>query len=205
MSEVRPRRRQARGERRIGQLLDAATAVFAEVGYEATTTNAIASRAGMSPGSLYQFFPNKEAIAEALAARFEERLGLAQAAAFDAGLVSLSTDELLDRVVDPMVRFNVENPSFQALFADPGVPDRVAGATRRLHAAVLGRVDAMIAARSPGLPPARRARAALVSVQLFRALLPLALSASGEERNAIVADLKSVLRGYLAPLIDRAS
>jgi hypothetical protein len=46
-----------------------------------------------------------------------------------------------------------------------------------------------------------RRGAALVSVQLFRALLPLALMTGGEQRSAIVADLKSVLRGYLAPLI----
>ena len=41
----RPRRRQARGERRIALLLDTAAEVFAEVGYEAATTNAIAARA----------------------------------------------------------------------------------------------------------------------------------------------------------------
>src|SRR6266542_6598743 len=60
-------RRQARGERRIAQLLDAAGEVFATVGYAAATTNAIAAQAGVSPGTLYQFFPNKQAMAEALA------------------------------------------------------------------------------------------------------------------------------------------
>src|SRR6266511_1332655 len=49
-------------------ILDAAAGVFADAGYERATTNAIAAAAGISPGSLYQFFPNKEAIAEALAA-----------------------------------------------------------------------------------------------------------------------------------------
>jgi AcrR family transcriptional regulator len=61
------KRRQARGQRRIDQLLDVAARVFAEVGFEAATTNGIAARAGVSPGSLYQFFPNKDAMAEALA------------------------------------------------------------------------------------------------------------------------------------------
>ncbi len=68
------RRRQARGQRRIDQILTVAEQVFADVGYEATTTNAIAARAGMSPGSLYQFFENKEAIAAGLAARYLDRL-----------------------------------------------------------------------------------------------------------------------------------
>ncbi|WP_207943797.1 helix-turn-helix domain-containing protein, partial [Actinomadura sp. KC345] len=41
----------------------------------AATTNRIAAAAGISPGSLYQFFPNKEAIAEALADRFSTQMG----------------------------------------------------------------------------------------------------------------------------------
>jgi AcrR family transcriptional regulator len=62
----KPRRRQVRGQQRMELVLDVAAQVFAEVGFEAATTNAIAARAGMSPGSPYQFFPNKDAIAKAL-------------------------------------------------------------------------------------------------------------------------------------------
>lgn len=62
-ADERPRRRQARGERRIAQLLEAAASVFCTTGYTAASTNAIAREAGVSPGTLYQFFPNKEAIA----------------------------------------------------------------------------------------------------------------------------------------------
>jgi AcrR family transcriptional regulator len=62
-----PLRRQARGERRIAQLLEAAGQVLADSGFAAATTNAIAARAGVSPGTLYQYFPNKEAIVAALA------------------------------------------------------------------------------------------------------------------------------------------
>lgn len=45
----RPRRRQARGERRITQLLEAAASVFCTTGYTAASTNAIAREAGVSP------------------------------------------------------------------------------------------------------------------------------------------------------------
>ena len=65
-------KRQARGEARIDQILIAAAECFGEHGYEATTTNRIAARAGISPGSLYQFFKNKEDIAHALATRYTE-------------------------------------------------------------------------------------------------------------------------------------
>jgi AcrR family transcriptional regulator len=48
------------------RILDAAAHVFAEYGYAAGTTNRIAEYAGLSIGSLYQYFPNKDAVLRAL-------------------------------------------------------------------------------------------------------------------------------------------
>lgn len=48
------------------RILAAAAHVFAEHGYAAGTTNRIAGRAGVSIGSLYQYFPNKDAVLRAL-------------------------------------------------------------------------------------------------------------------------------------------
>ena len=58
--------KRARGMQRVAELLQAAAAVFAEKGYEASTMTEIAARAGAPIGSLYQFFPVKEALADAL-------------------------------------------------------------------------------------------------------------------------------------------
>src|SRR5271157_6571018 len=62
-----------RGKQRVAALLDAGAELFAEKGYEAATMTEIAQRAGAAIGSLYQFFPSKEALAEALFNRFAER------------------------------------------------------------------------------------------------------------------------------------
>ena len=59
-----PRRR--RGHDRVAELLAAARAVFIEKGTEAATMTEIAARAGAAIGSLYQFFPTKEALADAV-------------------------------------------------------------------------------------------------------------------------------------------
>jgi AcrR family transcriptional regulator len=58
--------KRARGKQRVAELLEAATAVFTEKGYEAATMTEIAARAGAPIGSLYQFFPVKEALADTL-------------------------------------------------------------------------------------------------------------------------------------------
>jgi AcrR family transcriptional regulator len=174
--------------------------VFAEVGFEAATTNAIAARAGISPGSLYQFFPNKDAIAEALADRFVERLRDTQAI-FGPEIEYLPLDELIDHVIDPLVAFHIAHPGFQALFSGSMVSPRLASAVQGFLKAVISRAEAMFAVRAPHLPPERRARCARVSVELVRALLPLIVASDPRARDPMIAELKAVQRGYLAPLL----
>lgn len=195
-----PKRRQARGQQRIQLLLDVAEQLFAEVGFEATTTNAIAARAAMSPGSLYQFFPNKDAIAEALATRYLEQLHATQAYSFAPEIVHLPLDELIDRVVDPLVALHVAHPGFWTLFGGSTVSPRLAVATCDFMDAVHERAEAMFAVRAPHLTSVERSRCANVSVQLIRALLPLVVSADPEERDAVVRELKAAQRGYLEPI-----
>ncbi|MEU6604048.1 TetR/AcrR family transcriptional regulator [Streptomyces shenzhenensis] len=61
---LQPRKqpRQARAELTRQRILTAAAQVFAEYGYAAGTTNRIAEQARISIGSLYQYYPNKDAI-----------------------------------------------------------------------------------------------------------------------------------------------
>src|SRR5271155_4190490 len=65
-----PKRR--RGMLRVAALMEAATAVIGERGFESATMAEIAARAGAQIGSLYRFFPNKEVLADALMHRFGE-------------------------------------------------------------------------------------------------------------------------------------
>src|SRR5829696_4470142 len=51
-------------DRRRSDILDAAAAVFAERGYFNTSMKDIADRLGMQPGSLYHYYPSKEAALE---------------------------------------------------------------------------------------------------------------------------------------------
>ena len=53
-SHLRNRPRQARSAARVEHLLDVAEEIFEEVGYDAATTNLVASRAGVPVGTLYR-------------------------------------------------------------------------------------------------------------------------------------------------------
>jgi AcrR family transcriptional regulator len=73
--KVTPRRpRQERSREMVDTILAAATRVFVRVGYARATTNRIADAAGVSVGSLYQYFPSKDAIAIELMRRYRERV-----------------------------------------------------------------------------------------------------------------------------------
>ena len=62
--------RQARSRERLARMLDAAEELLVAEGPGALTTTRVASAAGVSVGSLYQYLPDKEAIVEALAGRY---------------------------------------------------------------------------------------------------------------------------------------
>ena len=194
-SDTAPRR-QERGRRRIEAILDAAEDVFAEVGYEAATTNLIASRAGISPGSLYQYFASKQAIAESLAGRCLAQLAETQAGVFDDDLATISLDELVDRVIDPMLAFNLAHPGAKALLVGGGLSPELTASTQRLHNALCGQTEVLIGMRTPGLSPKDRALMATVTIQIYAAVLPAILAATPRERPRLIRELKTALVGY---------
>lgn len=92
--------RQARSAETLERILDAAAQVFSRHGYASGTTNRIASEASMSIGSLYQYFPNKDAILLALARRHVRATADQLRACF---VEHHDPDTLIPVVIDAMV------------------------------------------------------------------------------------------------------
>ena len=193
-------RRQERGRRRIELILDAAEEVIAEVGYEAATTNLIAARAQISPGSLYQYFANRAAIVEALNARFVAHLAAARHGLDVVDLVGRPIPVLVDRIVDPIVDFSVAHPSANALLASVDVVPELAASGRALHTAIAERIGALVAAIAPGRGAHDRALATTVSLQILAGVLPTIVTAPPRERRALVRELKRALGAYWSTL-----
>lgn len=192
MDRHAPIRRQRRGLARMAEILDAAARVFAAQGYDRATTNAIAAEAGISPGSLYRFFSSKEDIARALAERYRLEIGESHRGAFtDVDVTTPDIDDLLDRVVDPIIAFNRRNPAFITLFTRSDLPALLSSPVQPLEEAFAERLAQILTARNPALAPAEVARTARTAIQIFRGLI------AGGTTPQDTAELKVVLRAYL--------
>src|SRR5215475_15857852 len=201
---AREPRRQGRGKERMQSLLRAAEEVFAEVGYDRATTNLIASRASVSPGTLYQFYPNKDAMAEALAARYAEELQGLHETVFEMKIAAVPLVELIDATVDPFLKFHHGAPAFEALFLAAAVSPELADRIRVLHNTVASRIIALFEQRAPDAKREELQWLAEAAVGIFRGLLPLITSLKGSKRARAIRELKTVLVRYLEPVLESA-
>ncbi len=109
---ARKQPRQDRSVQMVAAILEAAAAVFASLGYARATTNKIAARAGVSVGSLYQYFPNKDSLLAGLLARHHEDVHRVIGAAL-ARLADLSTplEDGMRELLENLVALHRENPA----------------------------------------------------------------------------------------------
>lgn len=189
----RDRRRvpqQERGTRRVQKLLDAAAAEFAQVGYDSATMTAIAERAEASIGAVYQYFPNKEALARALRTAYATELENHWAPLDRFGM---TVDELVDVLIDVMVTFMRERPAYIPLLNAPISYRRDPGTRHRLRE----RFAALFVAQNPRLEPPDALLMANVALQCVKGLNSLYADANEAARLELVSEYKQLLRTYL--------
>jgi AcrR family transcriptional regulator len=102
------------GRQRVAELLQAAAAVFQERGFEAATMAEIAERADAKIGSLYRFFPNKDAVADALTRQYVAALQ-AEFDAIHAHAADATPEQLADILIDLMVKLHPQARALTAL------------------------------------------------------------------------------------------
>lgn len=199
MSAGDPLRRspkQARAQQRLARILDAAEELFVEVGYQAASTNQIASRADTSIGSLYEFFPNKSALARALADRYVERLG----ALIDERVVNdpeQGGEQLIDVIVTSLDVFWRRHPAMVALLRGAlGAPELVS-AGEQLRLALVGHIEVMLIERRAGIAPDRARLVAEIAVDITRTLLERVQAEPGHRRAILLGELRIALLSYL--------
>ena len=111
---------QKRSRATVAALLDATARVLTSEGYDRASTNRVAAIAGVSVGSLYQYFPNKEALVAALVARHNrEMLDLLRDALKEVASLDLAT--AIAKLVRAAVDAHRVDPALHRVF-DEQVP-----------------------------------------------------------------------------------
>jgi AcrR family transcriptional regulator len=125
--ELRRLPRQERARFTVAAILEAAALVIDEVGWSRASTNRIAERAGVSIGSLYQYFPNKEAILASLYEKHHREVnGVVGETMAVLGDPSVPISTVLRKLFDDLVRLHREDPVVARVLSTE-VPIRPAG------------------------------------------------------------------------------
>jgi AcrR family transcriptional regulator len=175
-----------------------AAALFAEEGFEAATMDAVAARSGTSPGSLYQFFPSKLVLFQALAERC-----LAQTqAVFDALMPKSGSDvpwtDLLDAMVDGLWMLQQSDVSYRAIAVNYQLYGHFAEADMELHRLIVSRVATELRRVAPQLTPAKRNLVAEMVVTTIALLLVASQRAPKKLATSMLEETKRLVRGYVA-------
>jgi AcrR family transcriptional regulator len=190
--------RRARGHARVASLLEAASAEFAEKGYDATTMTAIAARAGASIGSLYQFFPTKEQVAGTLMEQYVTELE----AAFDRlseEVPSLDVGAVADRLTTLFVAFRTTHPAFVVLAdAHDVVLPGATGVRERLRKGIAS----VLAALAPRLSAKQALFRAVVVQHLMKAAVTLSHDESVVDHHAAMLEFQRVVQNYLEDVME---
>jgi len=183
---------QRRSRERVERMLDCAAAAIADEGADALRMSAIAERAGVSIGSLYQYFPDKSALIHGLAERYFE----AGRRCIEDGLADARTAAELTRafcdLVDVYAALFKRDPAMAqvraGVLADPALAALELADVRQSGALL---ADALARVK-PAAERARLDRHALVLMQAGESTMRLALSLPPEEAAAVIDAYKEM-------------
>lgn len=197
-------RRQPQQERshlRVERILDAAAAVIAEVGVEAATTNAIAAQAGTSIGSIYHFFPNKDAIVVALSERYGQQMRAVSEQTLSPAISALPMSVMMTGIVNQLAAFHEHNPAYAHVYHATMNPVQPSCRDLELHGAIEAMVATLLRHRSPNLSDAEITASAKVYVETVHTLLEVAAQSPPPLREGLKRELVRLMVLYGEDLV----
>lgn len=201
---ARARPVQDRSARTVEQVLDAATALLSEGGFEQLTTNAICARAGLTPPALYRYFPNKYAVLKALGERLMERQNTALQhwvdTEFDPGEAEASMARLLERTLEATRTLEASQWIMRTLHASPVLID----VRLQSHRSVAALLSAQVCERWPQARPARVRHLMRLSVEFGYAAVEMIFDEAGADETSVIADTARLLAANLKAAISSA-
>jgi AcrR family transcriptional regulator len=195
---VRVAPQQQRSERRLAAFLDAAAALFAEVGYEAATMTAIAERSGSSIGALYNYFPDKQAIALTLLNQYGQELEAYWKPLIERA-AKLTHREFADLFIERITELVRQRPALLSLVTAPVRFQRPRAAKKALWAAI----GNAFRAKNPSLSEEQSVMAAKVTLHIAGGLMMLYAEAAPKGKDLVVDEFRKVLTSYLGAILNQ--
>ena len=194
---------QGRSRDKVRRTLDAADALLAREGAGALVTTRVAEEAGVAVGSVYAYFPDKAAIAEALALRYWASV----TDAIDAVVAADADEPLADpvgAVLAAVVTHFRASAGFRALWFSPLRTEQIRDATRPLRTGVGARLERLLAVHWPHAGAQERATAARMFVLAGDGLLREAFRLDAEGDPTVLAEGQAMIEAYLSARLGEA-
>ena len=187
---------QGRSLARVNRMLDSCAELVDEVGYDGLTTTLLAERASVAIGSVYQFFPDKRAIVQALAMRNVDAYVARVSERIKDGTVT-DWPDAVDIAMDQYIDMHRTTPGFRTLhFGD--VVDRYLLDEERDNDTVIAEQLGGLLVQGFGLPDTPVLRLSLsIAVELGDALVKLAFRRDPDGDEAILRESRKLVREYL--------
>lgn len=205
-ARVRREPRQARSRARVAQILAAADGILSQEGFEALTVRRIAQEAGVPVGSIYQFFPDKAAVVDALAHGYIGEFDSAIARLVEGAEDAQDADAWADpvgRLVDEFADLYRSRPGYVALWSGRHLSPELARADEANNLAIAAGVRRILVARGILHDGPDLERNSQVAVRVADALLQFAFAGAADGDELILGELKTLLRLYLADIAAR--
>jgi AcrR family transcriptional regulator len=195
---------QDRSKERVARILDAAAHEFAERGVEAATIEGIAERAETSVGSIYQFFPNKLALYEAIGGMYLEEVRALFAVLVSDDAIEVPWRQVVSATIDAFAELHRSSITFRAIWSNITYSRRFFSAGQAMNMELAARAEMVFGAmaKAKHVPPAKRKLLAIVTIESMSALLLLAADKPRAQAGALLDEAKMLVQRYLEPYLD---
>jgi len=187
---------QGRSLARVHRMLDACATLVDEVGYDGLTTTLLAERAGVAIGSVYQFFPDKRAVVQALTQRnldaYVERLSARIA---DGGLAKWW--DAVDTAIDEYIDMHRHVPGFRTLHFGDVVDSHLLDEERDNNAIIAEQLGDLLVASFAAADGQRLRFALAIAVEMSDALIKYAFRRHPDGDDQVLTEAKDIVRDYL--------
>lgn len=188
---------QERSAARVQRMLDACADLVDQVGYDGLTTTVLAERAGVAIGSVYQFFPDKRAVVQALTLRNLEAYFSRISARFAEGNLANWWDGV-DAVIDEYTDMHRTVPGFRVLHFGDVVDAHLLDQEKDNNGVIASQLCDLLVAHF-GLTPGPQLEFAMtIAVETGDALIKLAFRQNPDGDPDVLREAKTIIRDYLS-------